>query len=139
MISGCFLPRGGRLTTGNNVVVRDQGGVLLTGGSDVGGTLSGGQLNLTALDGVGSDVEALVEGDVLAIRSSSDGAGGSIVGQRGEGGEGQGRVGGGARGDEASGRGVDDVEANGGVVRTGPTLVLVDGGRQPSLVSGFSG
>lgn len=105
-----------RLTTGNNVVVRDQGGVLLAGSSDVGGTLGGGQLNLTALDGVGGDVETLVEGDVLAIGSSSDSAGGGIVGQRGEGGEGQGRVGGGARGDEGSGRGVDDVEANGGVV-----------------------
>lgn len=110
--------RTNQLTTGNNVVVRDQGGVLLAGRGDVCGTLGGGQLNLTALNGVGGDVETLVEGDVLAIGSSGDGTSGGIVGQRGEGGEGQSRVRGGARGDEGSGSRVDDVEADRGVVGT---------------------
>lgn len=111
-------PRGRRaLTTSNNVVITDKGSVLLACSGDVRGTLGGWELNLTTLNGVGSDVETLVEGDVLAVGSSGNGTGGGVVGQRGESLEGQSRVGSRARLDEGCGGRVDDVEDDGGVVR----------------------
>lgn len=82
--------------TSNDVGITNQGGVLLRGGGDVRGTLGLGQVDLSVLDGVGSDVKTLVEGNVLTIGSTGDGTSGSIIGQCRESLEGKGGVAGGA-------------------------------------------
>lgn len=128
--------------TGEDVrVVRDLGGILLGSEDGVRDTLDNWvTLNLTSLDGEGVGGETGVDGDKLAL--DINGRGNSTIGGDGELWEsldGESWVGGWARGDEVGGDRVDAVESQGGVVGTGPSGTLHDGGSEPSLVSSLGG
>jgi hypothetical protein len=98
-----------------------QGGVLLGRNGDVGDSLSFGESDATVgTDGVGGDVQSLVQDDILVLtRKSLEGDLAVHVGQGGEGGEGEGTVASGARAilDELGGNRVDGGEGDRGIVR----------------------
>jgi hypothetical protein len=127
----------------DDVVIGDQGRVLLARDGEVSGSLSLGEVDGTVgTDGVGGDDQSLVEDGVLAGTGQSlEGDLAVSVGESREGSEGESGVGGGARSgvDEGGSDAVDGGEGDGGVVRTRPGLLHVDSGADPGLVSGLGG
>ena len=129
--------------SGDDVVIGDQGRVLLARDGEVGGSLGLGEVDGTiSTDGVGGDDQSLVEDSVLAGTGQSlEGDLAVSVGKGRESGEGKSGVGSGARSgvDESGGNAVDGGEGDGGVVRGRPRLLHVDSGADPGLVSGLGG